>query len=145
MEKMHNIGTLQSPGKKILSRIPVRIMLNFLQVGVIASLVDLGLLYVFTEYFGIWYLLSAAVSYICGMIVSYTLNKRFTFHNVNKQYLRQFFLFALISASGLVVNISMMFFAVTVFSIYYLYAKVIAIGITFFWNYSLQSRITFQM
>jgi dolichol-phosphate mannosyltransferase len=131
--------------KRILSRIPAKTLIHFLQVGVIASLIDLGLLYVFTEYFGIWYLLSAAVSYICGMIVSYTLNKRFTFHNVNKQYLRQFFLFALISASGLVVNISMMFFAVTVFSIYYLYAKVIAIGITFFWNYSLQSRITFQM
>jgi dolichol-phosphate mannosyltransferase len=132
-------------GKRILSRIPVRILLNFLQVGVIASLVDLGLLYVFTEYFGIWYLLSAVMSYICGMTVSYTLNKRFTFHNVDRQYLRQFFLFAFVSASGLVVNISVMFFAVTIFSIYYLYAKVIAIGITFFWNYSFQSRITFQV
>ena len=144
MEKMYSTGTIQSPGKRILSRIPVTTLISFLQVGIIASLVDLGLLYVFTEHFGIWYLLSAAASYICGMIVSYTLNKRFTFHNVNKQYLRQFFLFALVSASGLVVNISVIFLAVTFFSIYYLYAKVIAIGITFFWNYSFQSRITFQ-
>ncbi|WP_292370040.1 GtrA family protein [Methanoregula sp. UBA64] len=136
---------VQILAKKIPPRLPLGTLISFLQVGIIASLVDLGLLYVFTEYFGIWYLLSAAASYICGMIVSYTLNKRFTFHNVNKQYIWQFFLFAIVSTSGLIVNISVMFFAVTFFSIYYLYAKVISMCITFFWNYSFQSRITFQV
>jgi putative flippase GtrA len=122
-------------------------LIAFLQVGIISSLIDLGLLYVFTEQFGICYLLSAAAPYVCGMTVNSTLNKRFTFHNVNKQYIRQFSIFALVSVSGLIVNVnvSVVFGAFALLSIYYLYAKVITISITFFWNYLLQNRITFQM
>ena len=49
------------------------------------------------------------------MTVNYALNKRFTFHNVSKQYIRQFSVFALVSASGLIVNVSVVFGAVPYF------------------------------
>ena len=50
----------------------------------IATIVDIGLLYLLTAFIGLHYLLSAALSYTCGMITNYSLNKVFNFKNKSK-------------------------------------------------------------
>jgi putative flippase GtrA len=64
-------------------------IVGFFLVGVISSLVDLGLLYCCTEYLGIWYLASAAASYCCGMLVNYGLNKHLNFRDGTGYTVRQ--------------------------------------------------------
>jgi len=119
-------------------------ILWFFFIGIIASAIDLGLLYGFTSYLGIWYLLSATISYSIGIIVSYILNKYLTFHDKNRQYGIQFTSFVVISFSCLLVNLCIIWLAVELFSTEYLLAKVLATCCAFFWNYYGQSRITFH-
>jgi putative flippase GtrA len=126
------------------SRFRERRFLMFFSIGIVSTLVDTGLLLVFTEYCGIWYLWSAAASYCCGILVSYFLNKHYTFHDTNRHYLSQFAMFAAISGSGLALNLVVMLLAVDLLGFHYLLGKALAIGVSFAWNYTGQSRITFH-
>ncbi|MCK9579851.1 MAG: GtrA family protein [Methanoregula sp.] len=116
----------------------------FIGVGAIASVTDICLLWIFCEWFGIWYLLASAISYCIGILVSYCLNKVLTFHDYNRHYVRQFSTFTIISASCLLVNVCIIWLGVTFLALNYLVAKVIATFCAVFWNYYGQSRITFR-
>jgi putative flippase GtrA len=117
----------------------------FIGIGVVSSLVDIGLLVVFCEWFGFWYLSAAVLSYCCGILVSYSMNKVLTFHDGNRHYIRQFTTFTAISVSCLMVNICIIWLLVTLVSWNYLMAKVLATICAVFWNFYGQSRITFRM
>ncbi len=119
-------------------------IIGFFLIGIVSSLVDIGLLIFLTGYCGIWYLYSAALSYCCGVLVSYILNKYFTFHDRKRNYFSQFTVFVVISFSCLMVTLCIIWMTVDIFSLNYLTAKIIATICSFFWNYYGQSRITFQ-
>ncbi|MCX6689209.1 MAG: GtrA family protein [Methanoregula sp.] len=119
-------------------------IIGFFLIWIVSSIVDIGLLVFLTGYCGIWYLYSAALSYCCGVLVSYILNKYFTFHDRNRNYFSQFTTFVVISVSCLLVNLCIIWLAVEIFSLNYLAAKIIATICAFFWNYYGQSRITFR-
>jgi len=118
--------------------------IRFLASGIVATSVDVGLLFVLTGYFGIWYLSSATASYCCGVLVSYWLNKTITFHDTRIAFFRQFFLFAVISGCSLLLNLLILYVLVNFFILNYLVAKGFAIGVTFLWNYVGQSQVTFR-
>lgn len=117
----------------------------FFVAGILSTMVDVGFLYLLTEDFRIWYLTSAAASYCCGILVSFCLNKYITFHDSTTNPFRQFPLFAAVSVSGLVLNLSVLYLLVDLFSLHYLAGKCGAICISFFWNYFGQSRLTFRL
>ncbi len=119
-------------------------IVGFFLIGIISSLIDIGLLVFFCSYLGIWYLPAAAVSYCCGTIVSFTLNKFLNFHDPDRRYLAQFTTFAAISISCLFVNLCVIWLCVEVFSLNYLTGKIIATFCAFFWNYHGQRRFTFH-
>lgn len=132
-------------GRKFLSVLSREKIIGFCLIGCFSTVVDIGLLYFFTEYFGIWYIYSATLSYTCGMIVNFVLNKYLNFRDTSRDYLRQFLSFALISLSSLALNLGVLYLTVEVFSINYLIGKVLAVIIVFFWNYFGQSKITFHL
>lgn len=119
-------------------------MVGFFLIGIVASLIDIGLLYVFCTDLGIWYLLAATVSYCGGIVVSYILNKYLNFHDRDRHYLAQFSTFAAISFSCLLVNLCVIWLAVEIFSLNYLTGKIIATLCAFFWNYHGQKHYTFR-
>jgi putative flippase GtrA len=119
-------------------------LLRFLLIGVISTAVDISLLYVLTEFCTTYYLASASVSYCCGILVNYALNKQITFRDASKKYLRQFVVFAAVSFSGLILNLIILFIAADLLTIHYLAGKGFATGISLVWNYFGQSRITFH-
>ncbi|MEN6610549.1 MAG: GtrA family protein [Methanoregulaceae archaeon] len=129
---------------KILADFTRKEFYGFFLIGIFSSFVDIGLLYLFTEHYHVWYLCSATTSYLSGMLASYLLNKYLNFHDRNRKYFRQFSLFAIISLTGLGLNLAILTIAVEFFSLNYIVAKVIAIAMGFFWNYFGQSRITFR-
>jgi putative flippase GtrA len=90
-------------------------IVGFFLIGIISSLVDIGLLVFFCSYLGIWYLTAA-----------------------------QFTTFAAISVSCLFVNLCVIWLCVELFSLDYLSGKIIATLCAFFWNYHGQKRYTFR-
>lgn len=116
----------------------------FFFVGILSSIVDIGLMYYLTTYLGIWYMYSATFSYCCGIVVSYVANKYLTFHDTSRRTASQFATFAAISISCLVVNLRIVWLAVSLLSFFPLMAKILATCCAFFWNYHGQSRFTFR-
>ena len=119
-------------------------MVGFFLIGIVSSLIDIGLLYVFCAYFGMWYIPAATVSYCCGIVASYLLNKYLNFHDKDRHYLVQFSTFTAIAFSCLLVNLCVIWMAVELFSLSYMTGKIIATLCAFFWNYHGQKRYTFR-
>jgi len=132
-------------GSKILAALNQGKITGFFLIGCFSTLIDIGLLYFFTEYFGIWYIYSATISYTCGIIVNFLLNKYLNFRDTSRNFLRQFSSFTLVSMSSLALTLGVLYLAVEIFSINYLLGKIIAVIIAFSWNYFGQSRITFRL
>jgi len=127
--------------------LPARIcnekIVGFFLIGIVSSLIDIGLLVLLCSYMGIWYLPAAAMSYCCGIVFSYLLNKFLNFRDPDRHYLVQFTTFAAISVSCLLVNLCIIWLCVEVFSLDYLTGKIIATLCAFFWNYHGQRQYTF--
>lgn len=119
-------------------------VLWFLWIGVISSIADLCLLYIFTSYLGIWYLASVSASYCCGIIISYSLNKYLTFNDYDHNYFIQLSTFATVSISSLLLNLIIIWLIVELLPVHYLVAKICGIGFGFLLNYYGQSTITFR-
>ena len=117
---------------------------GFFLIGILSSLVDIGLLIIFCSYFGIWYLPAAALSYCCGIVCSYVLNRELNFHDHDRHVIAQFTTFAAISVSCLLVNLAVIWVCVEIFALSSLTGKVIATICAFFWNYHGQKRFTFR-
>ena len=134
----------QTARSKILTLLYEEKIIGFFLIGICSTLIDIGLLYLFTEYVGFWYIYSATFSYTCGLIVNFLLNKYLNFRDTNRHYIRQFFSFVLISMISLGLSLGIIYVAVEIFFINYLLGKIFAVIIAFFWNYFCQSKITFR-
>jgi len=119
-------------------------IVGFFLIGMVSSLVDIGLLVWLCASPGVWYLSAAAVSYCCGIVCSYVLNKYLNFHNNDRHVLVQFTTFAAISFACLLASLFVIWVCVEVFFLNYLTGKILATLCAFFWNYSGQKRFTFR-
>jgi putative flippase GtrA len=121
------------------------IFIKYIIFAGIATLVDLGILYLLTTYLFIHYLISAIFSYLCGMITNYSLNKYLTFKNRNKRYIVQFGIFAVVALIGLGLNELILFIFTDFFDLWYVYSKFISIGIVMIWSFFGHKHLTFSL
>ncbi len=86
-----------SLGKEFLIKKTDDIIIQFFRYGFaggIAFAVDFSLLYILTDFFHIYYLVSAAISFIPGIAVNYVLSIHWVFNNrVLKNKSAEFFFF----------------------------------------------------
>jgi len=111
----------------------------------IATLVDLFLLFLLTDYFRIMYLVSASISYTAGIFVNFSLNRKITYKSKSKQVLKQFLLFSSIALVWLFLTLILMAFFVEVIGLWYMFAKLITIMIVFIWSYNANTKLTFRI
>lgn len=115
-------------------------MIRFIIVGVITFVVDYGLLYICTEYIGLYYMYSTAIAFIVAVIFNYWLCVVYVFTNIQRQTSKQALLFVGSSVVGLGLNQICMWFFVEIFGIYYMLAKIISIIIVMAWNYIMKRK-----
>ncbi len=120
-------------------------ILKYACVGSISAVIDLGLLYIFVEYGKIRILLAATISFIFALFVSFFLHKFFTFKVGRGNTLRQYIKFFLTSCVGLGLNTSILYVLVYKTGIWYIFAKIIAAGFVFIWNFSVNRYWTFHI
>jgi putative flippase GtrA len=118
---------------------------GFMAIGGVTTLIDIIILYMLTEWIGLWYLSSALVSYCSGAFLSYTLNKTLNYRNQSSDYRNQGLMFLCISFCSLILNLGIVYTGVAWFGLSYIGAKIIATGIGFFLNYLGQTFITFRL
>lgn len=110
-------------------------ILRFGVVGVLAFIVDYGILYLLTEHVHLYYLLSSIISFLISLVVNYILSIKWVFDVQKKQTVKDVVIFAILSTIGLLINSLVMYLSVELFSIYYMIGKIIATFIVMVWNF----------
>ena len=116
---------------------------RYLFVGGFAFLVDFFLLYFFSDICGIYYLISAALSFIISLIINYLISTYWVFNkNQINNKIAEFIVFSLIGVVGLIFTEIILFLCTDIIGLYYLISKIIATAIVMFWNF-LARRVMF--
>ncbi len=112
---------------------------KFCLVGLSGVLVNIGLLWLLTEFVGLFYLLSAAISVESSILSNFTLNNFFTFSDRRlpgaKSFVSRLLKFNLVSLAGLAINMGVLWLFTEVFGIYYLISQLGGIAAATLWNY----------
>jgi dolichol-phosphate mannosyltransferase len=121
-------------------------LIRFSIVGVIGAGINTGLLWLFTDLAGIYYLLSSAIAIEIAILIQFLLNDRWTFKEKKTKGVKQFIVRILKSnlwrSGGLVVNIGVLYLLTEYAGIYYLTSNIFGIFCAFLWNYLFESRLT---
>ncbi|NYB26891.1 MAG: GtrA family protein [Methanobacteriaceae archaeon] len=118
---------------------------RYIFVGGVAFLVDFASLYVFTDYIGVFYLISAAIAFILGLITNYILSINWVFNRRsldNKTI--EFSFFAFIGIVGLGLNELLIWFFTAEIGLFYLLSKILAAIIILFWNFFARKLTLFR-
>jgi len=106
-----------------------RQIIKYVISGSTATFVDLSFIYVLTDLFHFWYLLSAVLAFMIAFFVSFSLQKFWTFRNNDRERIyEQLVLYLTIGLLNLTVNTGLMYLSVDVFGVWYLFAQVIILG-----------------
>lgn len=110
-------------------------VIRFGIVGVIAALVDVGVLVALKELMLFDVLIASAISFGVSVTVNYILSMTFVFKSKNENKLREFVLFVLLSIGGLCLNQFILWIGVRFTSVYYLIVKLLAMIIVPVYNF----------
>ena len=104
-------------------------VVRFLVSGGTAAVALLGLLYLFTDIFGVWYLVSSIIAFIGAFIVSFTLHKFWTFNDHNlKRAPFQATSHLFVGLINLGLNTILLYTLVDILQVYYLFAQILISG-----------------
>lgn len=109
---------------------------RYIFVGGTAFVVDFGFLYFFSDICGIYYLISAILSFIISVLVNYVMSTKWVFNQdkIDNKVV-EFNLFIIISTIGLVFTEILLYFFTDIVGLYYLISKIISAIIVLFWNF----------
>ena len=112
-------------------------LFKFGLVGVVATVLDFLFLFLLTDVFGIYYLLSAAVSFVLSTLFNYVASMRFVFNSkfTKDEKTKGLLLFTILSVIGLLLNQFLMWLFVEKIALYYMLAKIVATFFVMAWNF----------
>lgn len=132
-------------GYKKYIRKEIKQFFRFAFVGLSGTFINIIVLYLLTEGLGLYYLLSAIISFFIAMTNNFILNKIWTFEeslssNLSKKYLK----FALISVIALGINLYFLYFFTDILVIYYILSQILSIMISLVVNFIGNKYWTFK-
>lgn len=115
-----------------------------LVVSGVAVMVNFGGSFVLEEKAGLYYLLSAALSFFMGVIVNYRLSVKWVFatRKLGSRHI-EFVVFVIITGVGLVLNLAIIAGLVELAGSSYWLALTAATVVVFFWNFLMRKKILY--
>jgi putative flippase GtrA len=119
--------------------------LRYVFVGGAAFVLDFGTLFVLTEYARVYYLTSAAIAFLLGLVANYALSVFWVFNRrtLERRWL-EFGVFALVGVVGLGFNELFIWFFTEHAHLYYMVSKVIATALVLLWNFFARKYLLFR-
>lgn len=111
-------------------------LMKFGVVGVIAFVIDYGVMVFLTEVFGVNPVASATVSFTVSVVFNYVASMRYVFsHREGMSRRREFAIFIVLSVLGLIINDVLMWAGTEVVSVDYRIVKIFATAVVMVWNF----------
>lgn len=125
----------------------LRQMTRFGLIGGASFVIDVGIYYALTRttpFFGSYFILANAVSFVLAVTFNFFCNRRWTFYGHGRSVGPQYVKFFSIAVTGLTLNSAFLWFLVAFGHVPDVSAKFIAAAVVFFWNFNLQRLWTFK-
>ena len=138
---------IYSSASRYLSQYPfLKRVMKFLIVGGSSAVINFAIYFSLTEWFNIWYVISAILSFIVAAIFNFCINKFWTFRSLNRgrDAYGEIVKFLVVYVSGLVINTALIYFFKEAGGLDYRLSWVVATGIVTFWNFGLSQFWTFR-
>ncbi|MEE0059990.1 MAG: GtrA family protein [Acutalibacteraceae bacterium] len=119
---------------------------RYVFVGGIATVVDLGVLFVLTDFANIYHLISAIIAFVAGLITNFFLSKLLVFksNEARVNAFMEFVTYAIIGVIGLGITELIMFILTDCNNLHYMLSKIIATMIVLAWNYIARKMIIYK-
>ncbi|MFA4833853.1 MAG: glycosyltransferase [Patescibacteria group bacterium] len=122
-----------------------KLIIKYIISGGMAASVDLIFLYIFTDVFGVWYIISASLSFLIAYFVSFSMQKFWTFRDSGRGAIyRQMYLYFIVGVANLLVNAGGMYLLVDEFGIMYMLAQIIMGALLGFSSFLIYKFIIFE-
>jgi len=142
------VNYIKHLGRLILFERHIIRFLKFCAVGVSGTLVYIGLLALFTEVAGLFYILSALIGYEISILNNFTWNELWTFRDrrlaVGSSVLTRGIKFNLVSLVGLGIHAAVLALFTEVAGLFYILSACIAILSAMLWNFFINLKWTWR-
>jgi putative flippase GtrA len=121
-------------------------LIKFIKFGIVGFtglIIDFSITYILKEKLKVNRYISNSTGFILAASSNYLFNRIWTFNSHNPEVATEFISFIIISAIGLLINNSCIYLFEKKFNFYF--SKVLAIGVTTFWNFFANYWITFNV
>jgi putative flippase GtrA len=128
-----------------LNKVRLFFLMRYLFAGGLAFTTNLMLLFIFTNYFHLWYLTSSTLSFIISVIVSFTVQKLITFRDrTTDRVHHQIAMYIAIALFNVTANGGIMFSLVDKAHVHYMLAQIFSAGIIAVWSLGVYRYIIFK-
>ena len=118
--------------------------LRFVLVGSCGLLLNLGITYVLTEFYGVWYFSAFLIGVVCNWMTTFLLNSLVTFPGrKSKSTSRRFFIYITVYMVSFLFNAALVYIFTSYIGVYYLFSIILATAITTSSTFILSKKIIF--
>ncbi len=119
--------------------------LKFSVVGAMNTIIHLLVLYVLTEFFSIWYILSSLFAFLVAVTNSFILNTLWTFRkDIRYKTTKKYSKFFIVSITAAISNLFFLYVFTEFIGLWYMISQLIAIAITLMINFIGNKLWTFK-
>ncbi len=121
------------------------ILARYVAAGLTGASTQIGLLYIFTDIVKIWYIYSSIIAFVSAIIVSFLLQKFWTFKDgsTNKMH-HQAFKYLVTAITGLIANTLLMYLFVDLIGLWYIFAQIVIGGMIMIFNFLMYKFFVFH-
>lgn len=123
------------------------ILFKFLKFGIVGGggiVIDMALTYLFKEKLRTNKYLANAIGFKCAASSNYFLNRIWTFDSHNPDISSEYLDFVGVSIMGLIINSVVIWLLHSQYKKNFYFSKLMAIGVTIVWNFSVNYMFTFN-
>ena len=118
---------------------------SYVFVGGSAALIEWISFFILAKKMGMYYISSTIIAFMLATFTNWLVGRNTTFKNTRKDnILNEIFWVYIVSAVGLIINVTIMFLFVNVLLFDTMIAKIIGTGIVFIWNFVIRQYVIYK-
>ena len=123
----------------------VKQFIKFGLIGGVGTVINLLILYTFTEYLGFYYMFSAIIAFMVGATINFIMNKKWTFlERVREDFLIKYSKYFFVSIVALLGNLLILYILTEFVGVYYILSQFLAASVSLIVNFFCSKKWIFK-